>query len=224
MSPNLILTQPYGLWKRNYSPTPSKIREIKGYWVASEKFCFLDRDSFIYSSTQLFIYTLTQKSTLPPTHSLIHSSINPTIHPFTLHPSIHMSIHLPHLPIHPSLYPFTHTYPPIYPPITLPIHSSIYPPTYPPIHFLIHPTNLPNPPIHPAWDLAETTEGCSFKVRGAEPQWLTPVFPATLEAEIRRITVQSQPPANNLWDPISKTKQINKQKNHKKGLAEWLKW
>jgi hypothetical protein len=36
---------------------------------------------------------------------------------------------------------------------------------------------------------------------------LTPVILATQEAEIRRITVQSQPQANNLGDPILK---INK--------------
>jgi hypothetical protein len=34
--------------------------------------------------------------------------------------------------------------------------------------------------------------------------WLTPVILATQEAEIRRITVQSQPRANSSQDPISK--------------------
>jgi hypothetical protein len=47
-------------------------------------------------------------------------------------------------------------------------------------------------------------------------QWLPPVIPATQEAEIRRIVVQSQPWANNSQDPISK-------KTYKRGLVEWLK-
>jgi hypothetical protein len=41
----------------------------------------------------------------------------------------------------------------------------------------------------------------------ARHQWLTPVIPATQEAEIRRIVVQSQPRTNSLQDPISETKQ-----------------
>jgi hypothetical protein len=49
----------------------------------------------------------------------------------------------------------------------------------------------------------------------AKHQWLTPVIPATQEAEIRRIVVQSQPQANSL--PYL-------QKNSsQKGLVEWLK-
>jgi hypothetical protein len=46
---------------------------------------------------------------------------------------------------------------------------------------------------------------------------LTPVILATQEAEIRRITVQSQPQANSPRDPFSK-KPITKEV-----LAEWLK-
>jgi hypothetical protein len=44
-----------------------------------------------------------------------------------------------------------------------------------------------------------------------------PVIVATQETKIRRITVQSQPQANNSRDPISK------KTHHKKGLVEWLK-
>jgi hypothetical protein len=51
----------------------------------------------------------------------------------------------------------------------------------------------------------------------ARHQWFTPVILATQEAEITRISVQSQCPANSSQDPISKIP------NTKKGLAEWLK-
>jgi hypothetical protein len=44
-----------------------------------------------------------------------------------------------------------------------------------------------------------------------------PAILATQEAEIRRITVQSQPRQIVPQDPILK------KKNHKKGLVEWLK-
>jgi hypothetical protein len=46
-----------------------------------------------------------------------------------------------------------------------------------------------------------------------------PVLLATEEAEIRKITVQSQPLASNSQDPISKTPNTQE-----KGLAEWHKW
>jgi hypothetical protein len=46
--------------------------------------------------------------------------------------------------------------------------------------------------------------------------WLTLVILATQEAEIRRITVQSQ-----LWQIVHKT--LSQKNHHKKGLVEWLK-
>jgi hypothetical protein len=49
-------------------------------------------------------------------------------------------------------------------------------------------------------------------------QWLTPVILATQEAEIKRITVRSQPREIGQRDPISK-----KPFTKKKGLVEWLK-
>jgi hypothetical protein len=45
-----------------------------------------------------------------------------------------------------------------------------------------------------------------------------PVILATQEAEIRQITVQSQPRQNSSQDRI-----LKKKKNHEKGLVEWLK-
>jgi hypothetical protein len=45
------------------------------------------------------------------------------------------------------------------------------------------------------------------------------VIPATQEAEIRRIWVQSQPQANSMGDPISKILITRK-----KGLMEWFTW
>jgi hypothetical protein len=46
--------------------------------------------------------------------------------------------------------------------------------------------------------------------------WLTPVIPATQEAEIRRITVQSQCRQIVLRDTISKNP------SQKRGVVEWL--
>jgi hypothetical protein len=40
--------------------------------------------------------------------------------------------------------------------------------------------------------------------------WLIPVIPATREAEIRRIRVQSEPRINSYQDPISKKKNNTK--------------
>jgi hypothetical protein len=51
----------------------------------------------------------------------------------------------------------------------------------------------------------------------AECWWLTSVILATQEAEIRRITVQSQPGQIVPQDPVSK------KTHHNKGLVEWLK-
>jgi hypothetical protein len=48
--------------------------------------------------------------------------------------------------------------------------------------------------------------------------WLTPVIPATHEAEIRRIEVRSQP-GQIVTETLSQKKKIH----HKKGLVEWLK-
>jgi hypothetical protein len=47
-------------------------------------------------------------------------------------------------------------------------------------------------------------------------RWLTPVIPATQEAEIRRMAVQSQPQANSSEDPISKKKKKKKKRKEKK--------
>jgi hypothetical protein len=47
-------------------------------------------------------------------------------------------------------------------------------------------------------------------------QWLTLIIIATQEAEIRRITVQSQP-RQIVWRPYPK------KTYHKKGLVDWLK-
>jgi hypothetical protein len=41
-------------------------------------------------------------------------------------------------------------------------------------------------------------------------QWLTPIIPATQEAEIRRMEVQSQPGQNSSRDPISKKPSPNR--------------
>jgi hypothetical protein len=49
--------------------------------------------------------------------------------------------------------------------------------------------------------------------------WLTPVILATQEAEIRRITVESQPEANSLWAP----RDLKKNMQQKTRLVEWLK-
>jgi hypothetical protein len=50
----------------------------------------------------------------------------------------------------------------------------------------------------------------------ARYRWLTAVIPATQEAEIRRITVQSQP-----GEIVRET--LSQNTHHKKRLEEWLK-
>jgi hypothetical protein len=50
----------------------------------------------------------------------------------------------------------------------------------------------------------------------ARCQWLTPVIPATQEAEIRRINVCSQ-----LGQIVHKI--LSQKTHHRKGLVEWLK-
>jgi hypothetical protein len=47
-------------------------------------------------------------------------------------------------------------------------------------------------------------------------RWLTPVIPATQEAEMRRMAVRSQPQQIVL-------KTLSRKTHHKKGLVEWLK-
>jgi hypothetical protein len=57
-------------------------------------------------------------------------------------------------------------------------------------------------------------------------RWLTPVILTTLEAEIKRIMVHSQPRVNNSTPYFVRLylgKNKNKNLAHKKGLAEWLK-
>jgi hypothetical protein len=51
----------------------------------------------------------------------------------------------------------------------------------------------------------------------ARRQWLMPIILPTQEAEIRRISVQSQTQKNSSRDPILK------KPTQKKGLVEWLK-
>jgi hypothetical protein len=61
-----------------------------------------------------------------------------------------------------------------------------------------------------------TTETASSKARlQAGHQWLKPIILATQEAEIRRITVQSQP-----GKIVCET--LSQKIHHKKGLVEWL--
>jgi hypothetical protein len=54
------------------------------------------------------------------------------------------------------------------------------------------------------------------KATFARHWWLKPAIPATWEANIRNIMIQSQPPANNTSNPVSKTPIT------KKGLVERL--
>jgi hypothetical protein len=49
----------------------------------------------------------------------------------------------------------------------------------------------------------------------AKCRWLTPVIPATQEAEIRTISAQSQPQADSSWNTILK-------RPIQKRLVEWL--
>jgi hypothetical protein len=58
-------------------------------------------------------------------------------------------------------------------------------------------------------------EGDRKKLTASQVQWLTSVIPATWEAEIRRIRVQSQPPT------IYKT--LSRKYPRPKGVVEWLK-
>jgi hypothetical protein len=53
----------------------------------------------------------------------------------------------------------------------------------------------------------------------ARRQWLTPVILATQEAEIRRISVRSQP-RQIVCESLSQKK---KKTLHKKGLVDWFK-
>jgi hypothetical protein len=52
-------------------------------------------------------------------------------------------------------------------------------------------------------------------------QWPTPVILVTQKAEIRRISVQSQP---EQIVPEKNSSQKKKKKITRKGLVEWLKW
>jgi hypothetical protein len=54
------------------------------------------------------------------------------------------------------------------------------------------------------------------KKKGARPWWLIPAILATQEAEIRRITVQSQQ-----GETVHKT--LSQKTHHKKALVDWLK-
>jgi hypothetical protein len=65
-------------------------------------------------------------------------------------------------------------------------------------------------------DTLSSDSGTAKKIE-AGCQWLVPVVLAAQEAEIRRITVQSQTWENSSGDTISE------KKHHKKGLVEWLK-
>jgi hypothetical protein len=50
--------------------------------------------------------------------------------------------------------------------------------------------------------------------------WLTPVTLATQQAEIRRITVGSQPGANSSRDPTSKQNPLQKKKKRADGVTQ----
>jgi hypothetical protein len=75
--------------------------------------------------------------------------------------------------------------------------------------------NLLKPNSEPTLHLSQLSLNKS--VSDAGYGWLTPVILATQEAEIRRITVQSQP-----RQIVQET--LHQKTHHKKGLVEWLKW
>jgi hypothetical protein len=81
-----------------------------------------------------------------------------------------------------------------------------------PVHVFIGPWE-----VNPEKDISECRSLGDKKMKGWQGvkkwktcQWLMPIILATREAEIRRITVRSQPRQIILWDPISK------QTHHKK--------
>jgi hypothetical protein len=76
--------------------------------------------------------------------------------------------------------------------------------------------NPTNPPKKKSLHLLVCLLNCNLYKHMAWHLWLTPVILATQEAEIRRITVQSQ--AGQI---VHET--LPRKSPHKKGLVEWLK-